>query len=173
MSGPFGDVDGINLAEIDEAPARVLLPAGVYTATIVELEEGTGKQSGEKYWRLKLEIEHEGHVTNLFDYRTLSWSVKNAPYAKQALIQLLASKGQALDPTARVTADTMESVLEGLQVRVKVKVEESSEYGTQNKVDRVIPINPAEASEPAAPTRPQRPHPASRNGGKADSLLNI
>ena len=131
----------------DPKDARRCFPEADYDAVVEKCEPHEAKSSGNHGRKLALRVYHGESSMVLTDYlmagEKAAWKIKE--FAK-AIGQVEMFDTGEFDPMNFI----------GANVRVSLKIEDSSEYGEQNKIGKYLP--PVAGAKPIAP-RPAPPTP--------------
>lgn len=154
------DLDGV------ESPKFTAIKPGVYDAVIISLEQNKGQTSGEKYWRLRFELQSEPYegmkVSDI-----LSWAPNAAPYSKRTLEQLT---GQELK--GKITVEQFEGLLVDTPVRLKIRAGRRQDTGDPtNDVERIFAATASDGAPHDKSSSSSTPAPATSRPQKANKLF--
>lgn len=166
MLGTTGDddEDSLDLSGFEAEDLRKTIPADDYIVKIVDVQQGYGKQSLERYWRLDLEVIKGPYAgSRLSDYGSLSWSEKARGRAKTRLLTWC--EGHDIGPVNDIRLSKVRAVLLDMVMTATVTVREDGQYGKSNSVSRLAPYVGVAHAGPTERT--------TSKPGKAQNLLGL
>lgn len=114
---------------------RSALPAGEYVAQIVKSEKKDAKKAGNAYINLEWQIDGGEHDGRRF------WSMLNLWNSNSQAVEIAQRELNSICHAIGKLRVSDTADLHGIPMRVKLKVEKNDQYGDQNRIVLIKPLN--------------------------------